>query len=494
MLLVGIVPIGVFAATLMFLHWRAQEHERERSQVESVRILATAVDNALDSTMQRLSILARIWAASPAAEAAIHAQAREALAGNPDWSNILAFRADGSGAFRSDAPFGSAVPPMAEPDQWRPALEGKRPHVSNVFTSPLTGSQIVAIGVPVIRRGDVTHVLVATLNLKWFDALLTRQGIPEGGVAGIFDRHWKFVARGADGEARRGSDPAGPLVEDMKRKSEGIGRYASLDNVGVYTSWTPSRHGWWVAYATPAGPIDNAFWGHLILFGCLWAGAMIAGLAYALSTGRFVAASLVSLERRAEHLAEGQPLESLPASRVKEVDLALSALEQASEVLQRAMRDRDQSLETEREARAAAEAANRAKDEFLAMLGHELRNPLAAITNAATILKSGDRTAEQVDFASGVIARQSQHLKRLIDDLLDVGRVMTGKIFLDRQPLELATCVRHVALALETAGRLAERRVDIDTRPVWIHGDPTRIEQVVANLLVNAATYTAPGG
>ncbi len=488
-----IVPIGLFASGLLYLHWQAQERERERSQVESVRTLATAVDNALDSTVQRLSILARLWAASGASDELIHAQARDALAVNADWSNLAAFRRDGTPVFRTDQPFGAPLPKMRLPELWRPVLDARQALVTDVFTAPGRGEKAVAVGVPVLRDGKVTHVLIAALNLRWFDELLVRQRQAEGGVAGIFDRNWKFVARSAEGDARRGTDPSGPLVEDMKRRPEGIGKYMNLNDVPVYTSWTPSRHGWWLAWATPSAPVDNAFWTYLAVFGLLWAAVVAAGVVYAVAKGRHIAAALVSLEAGAGRLAGGRAIDALPASGVAEVQHALAALEQASGLLQAAMRERDRSLETEREARAAAEAANQAKDEFLAMLGHELRNPLAAISSAATIVAAGQRTREQLDFAGGVLTRQSQHLKRLIDDLLDVGRVMTGKIYLERRPVDLAACARHVIQTLETAGRLAQRRVELDAAPAWIDGDATRIEQVITNLLANAATYT-PGG
>jgi signal transduction histidine kinase len=176
------------------------------------------------------------------------------------------------------------------------------------------------------------------------------------------------------------------------------------------------------------------------------------------------------------------------------VNRALTALEKASGLLQSAMRDRDRSLETEREARAAAETANAAKDEFLAMLGHELRNPVAAISSAATIVRSRKGTPEQFDFAAGVIERQVTHVKRLIDDLLDVGRVMTGKILLEQRPLDLAASTRGIVATLQTARRLADREVDVDATAVWVLADHTRIEQILTNVLVNAVSYTSPGG
>jgi signal transduction histidine kinase len=354
--------------------------------------------------------------------------------------------------------------------------------------------QTIAVGVPVIRGGKVSHVLIAELELSWYDRLLTQPGLPAGAVAGFFDRNFDFVARSTEGDARRGQDPSPALVADMKRQPEGVARYTNLNGTAVYTAWAFSRHGWGVGFATPSAPVDNAFWHHLFLFGFLWAMAVGAGTLYAFWKARPIAASLESLEAQAQHIATGRRIESLPDSSVEEVNRALVALEKASGLLQSTMRERDRSLETEREARAAAEMANRAKDEFLAMLGHELRNPVAAIASAATIVKSEGRSAEQLEFAGGVIERQSRHLKRLMDDLLDVGRAMTGKIVLEHTAIELAASTRYVVKVLQTAGQLGERLVQQDTTPVWVTGDRTRIEQIVTNLLVNAARYTTRSG
>ena len=493
-LLVSIVPLGIFAAGLLYFHWQAQQRERERSQMESVRLLAAAVDNALDSTIQRLGIFARLWGTSASDERTVHAQARDALAASPDWINIVAFRADGgAGVFRADAPFGTVMPKMRLLEMWLPLVREQRPLVTDSFTSPSTGETLISVGVPVMRDWRVTHVLIANLNARWFDELLNKQGFPQGAVSGVIDRTFKFVARSAEGDARRGADAAGPLVADMKLRQEGLGRYTSLNGIGVYTSWTRTRHGWWAAFATPSAPVAAAFWNHLLILVGLWMAAVAAGLAFALAKSRRIAASLASIEGQAAELAQGRHIETPPVSDVQELARALDAIHQASEALQQAMRQRDASLDVERQARAAAEAANRAKDEFLAMLGHELRNPLAAISHAAAIIRGGC-TPDQLEFASGVLTRQSQHLKRLIDDLLDVGRVMTGKIQLRRQPLDLASAVRQAVATIQAAGRLADRQLSIDVEPVWVDGDTARIEQIVVNLLENAATHTQPGG
>jgi signal transduction histidine kinase len=144
-------------------------------------------------------------------------------------------------------------------------------------------------------------------------------------------------------------------------------------------------------------------------------------------------------------------------------------------------------------ARREAESANRAKDEFLAMLGHELRNPLAPMLTALQLMRlRGDATLERERV---VIERQTRHLVRLVDDLLDVSRIARGKIDLRLERLDVADVV---AKAIEMASPLLEEREhDLDVqvpRGIVVNGDPARLAQVVANLLTNAAKYTETGG
>ena len=156
--------------------------------------------------------------------------------------------------------------------------------------------------------------------------------------------------------------------------------------------------------------------------------------------------------------------------------------------------ERRELLNRERDARFEADRANRAKDEFLAMLGHELRNPLAPIHTALQLMRlRGDGTAER---ERTVIQRQVNHLTRLVDDLLDVSRIARGKVELKRERVEIAAIVTK---AIETVSPLLEQRtlvldVDVPRLGLTIDGDPVRLAQVVSNLLTNAAKYTEPGG
>jgi signal transduction histidine kinase/ActR/RegA family two-component response regulator len=149
------------------------------------------------------------------------------------------------------------------------------------------------------------------------------------------------------------------------------------------------------------------------------------------------------------------------------------------------------SFAREQEVRAEAETANRAKDEFLAMLGHELRGPLGAIASALSLLNlvaPDERTAKPRE----IMSRQMEQLQRLVDDLLDVSRLTTGRLELRRTVVDLGPLVDHCVAAL--ASRTPDRRVQSATSSVLVDGDPARLEQIVTNLLDNAVKYTPSGG
>jgi PAS domain S-box-containing protein len=178
---------------------------------------------------------------------------------------------------------------------------------------------------------------------------------------------------------------------------------------------------------------------------------------------------------------------------VSEQVLARRRAEESAAGREKALRE----LEVERQRLAAvlqeAQAAVRAKDEFLAMLGHELRNPLAPILTALQLmqLRAGDTLQKE----RALIERQVQHVVRLVDDLLDVSRITRGKVDLKKRPLELQEIV---AKAVEMASPLLEERrhqLKCSVTPgLIVDGDEHRLAQIISNLLTNAAKYTEPGG
>jgi len=183
---------------------------------------------------------------------------------------------------------------------------------------------------------------------------------------------------------------------------------------------------------------------------------------------------------------------SRPSIGAFEVSVSLTTMSAANgRRLNLTVMDVSELLAAERH-RDVAVRENRTKDEFLAMLGHELRTPLSAISHANRVLEAKQHDVESTTRPRVVIGRQVRHITRLIDDLLDVERVVTGKLRLRRQPLDMTLMVRRVvAMFDEDAPRL---HIDVTTEPLWVDADAVRLEQVVTNIVNNAIKYTPAGG
>jgi signal transduction histidine kinase/ActR/RegA family two-component response regulator len=171
---------------------------------------------------------------------------------------------------------------------------------------------------------------------------------------------------------------------------------------------------------------------------------------------------------------------------------ARDALQHAYAELERRVEERTAALTKSEE---ALRNADRRKDEFLAMLGHELRNPLAPIRNALDVMHNPDASASMLNVAWEIIDRQTDRLTRLVDDLLDASRIVYGKISLQKTDLEVSTVIRHAA---EGSLPLMEERkqslsINVPEEPLWLKGDLVRLDQVISNLLNNAAKYSGIG-
>jgi len=215
------------------------------------------------------------------------------------------------------------------------------------------------------------------------------------------------------------------------------------------------------------------------LMGAGIAAAVVLALLLAAALARKIAAPIVSLAAATRALVSGGKIEMPGRIGIREIAEATEALGKAAA----AVRSRE----------TAARDAERAKDEFLAILSHELRNPLASLSAAAYLVR---RTAAAGGAANALdtIDRQVQQMTRLVDDLLDLSRITKGKVDLNRQPLDLAQVVGKAVQELRAAGRLEKHRVRLELAPAWARADAARIGQIAANLIGNAVKYTPEGG
>jgi signal transduction histidine kinase/ActR/RegA family two-component response regulator len=283
----------------------------------------------------------------------------------------------------------------------------------------------------------------------------------------------------------------------LARDSEGAsGVTTTLEGASVYTVYRRSAEsGWSAAIGIPTAIVDAPVIRSYVVLGGSMLASVLLGLGAAFFTGRTVTGPMRKLERAAASVARGEaPM--LPETDLPEIRQAMLALLSAHIEREKLLHSERHARLLEQNARLAAELANKTKDEFLAMLGHELRNPLAAIATAAQVLEHSEQTPRKdvEQHAKAIIRRQVHHLGKLTDDLLDAARVMMGKIVLERRPIDLAQLVRNTVDTLRNTGQLQRHECRTQLDPVWVNADPTRIDQVVTNLLTNAVKYTPPPG
>jgi two-component system, chemotaxis family, CheB/CheR fusion protein len=211
-----------------------------------------------------------------------------------------------------------------------------------------------------------------------------------------------------------------------------------------------------------------------------------------------------------ERLGRGERIETFETVRRRKdgyliyVAVTASAIRDASEALigfsdiERDISERRLTEQVLREQKQRLAEADRRKDEFLAMLGHELRNPLATISNTINTLKNKDMAADpqRVQWGIGMVERQTRRLMHLVDDLLDVVRITRGKVDLRPARINLNAAIEDAIQGTRTLieERKLEVNVNLPTAPVWLNADPTRLAQVFSNLLANAVWYTEHPG
>jgi signal transduction histidine kinase/ActR/RegA family two-component response regulator len=483
LVLMSTLPVVIAASIVVVLVARHQLQSAQTSLVETTRALAIAVDFRVEEDIRRLEHMAAAAGLAPPRLQAFAQEATRRVAAGEFLEITLVDRAGRPLVSVPGAPAEATT--LLEWEPVRTVLSTRRAVISDVLTFPLTGRKGVAIAVPVRDGDEIAAVLVASPDFtRQLLGLFRRQRLAD--MAGtIMDRQGVYIARTINPEESIGRPAGAAYRERALSAPEGIVRNVNPEGQTFYGTFVHTSFGWITALGMPAELMEAPYRRAVMTLGALLVASVALGVLAALLSGRSIAAALGRLAHAAADIGAGR-MPSPRAESIVEVDVVRSALVEAGR-FREAQRARDE------ERRRQLEAESRAKDEFLAMLGHELRNPLAAIANAAEVLK---RTPldEGARRARDVIERQARHQGRLLDDLLDVGRIVSGKITLASLDVDLAECARRALETLRAAGRLGEHEVAADLEPVWVRGDAVRLEQVVTNLLINAVKNTPARG
>lgn len=499
MALAILIPVSVFSAMALNMLLEAERRAAYRSMHETARGIAGALDREFSMAEASLRTLATSpYLASKDLET-LHSQARR-LSNDPLSWTVL-YDIDGKQYFNSTLAPGIAMPLPPSKARIEQALQKQQTVVSDLFVGSAVQRLVVAMDVPVVEPGQRPYVLTRVFDPAYFNRVFNKLSDRPQWLMGVFDRDGRTVARSR--EPRKdliGRYPYDSLLKGIRSGETTVFRNRSRDGVELYTALAKSNQsGWTVAVGVPVTEVENAAQRAVMLASAGLFAALICAIGFAAFLSRRLISAIARAQESAASLGQGQAPWQHNTS-IHEVDRLLVAQAEAGAILteERQQRlkvesDRETLLQREIHAREAAEAQNRAKDLFLAMLGHELRNPLAAITGAAKLLRIGASAPGRLERTLDILERQSEHLTHIVNDLLDVARVTSGKIVLQCEPVELSALVQRCVDAIESAGH-TRCRFDVHVETVWIDADPTRMEQVVNNLLTNAVKFTGDEG
>ena len=479
--LVGILPLAAMSGIGLLALVRQQRTQAEQAALEITRALTTAVDAALTESVSVLETLATSMQLDVGNLTGFYRRARRVIDIQPEW--VLIHLADPSGAVvlnTRDPIDRAAVPLSPEKETFGKVVATLRPALGNL-TRGARGEWGVPVRVPVVRGGRLRYVLSGVIKPDAILEVVNRQRMKPDWLVSVFDAKGIRVARSRAHDKFIGL-PAAPELQALLARGagEGFGVSKAIEGDTIYTAYTRSKEtGWIVAIGMPTYIVDYSTYQSLAVYG----GGILLSLIFAslaaVSIARSINRPIRALARATRAGVGGAQLEA-PATDIREIaDLTNAFI--ASDAAVKAWREE-------------AETASRAKDEFLAMLGHELRNPLAPIVTALHLmeLRRDDASANE----RHIIERQVAHLSRLVDDLLDISRITRGKIELNFERLNLTTVVGR---ALEMTQPVLEKRarpieLEMPQQPVFVSGDATRLTQVLANLLTNAVRHTPSDG
>ncbi|HLX27442.1 MAG TPA: ATP-binding protein [Casimicrobiaceae bacterium] len=480
------LPVLAFALVLSAVLVEQDRRTFERGATDRARAMMTAVDAELRGSIATVLAIT----ASPALQAndlaSFHDEAARLLVTQPSWLDITLSRPSGEKVVDAAKPLSDAGMRVIDPESVARAVTTRGVVIGNVDRLDKASPPGIPIRVPVVVDGRIAYVLTAIVRPDSFEDLIRQQRLPGDWISGIVDARGNFVARIPPRPA--GERAGAAFRAAVSRAPEGWYRGPTVEGKDTFSAYERSQlYDWSIGLAIPAELVEAGAWRTSWLMGIGVLSSIVVAFAIATVLGRRIAVPIAALASVAQSVGLGRAGSTKIDEGVREVTDVAVALREADA----AVSERAQLIEREKH---ALQNADRAKDEFIATLSHELRNPLAALTAAAHILRMTDATHAAAADARGVIERQTKHMSRMIEDLLDVSRLIAGKVHLMPETFDLATITTTTVGAWRSARRFGDRNVTLDTQSTWVRADRTRTEQILANLLDNAIKFTPPRG
>jgi signal transduction histidine kinase/ActR/RegA family two-component response regulator len=466
---------------------------------KTVDAIGITVDKAIYSSIAALNTLGNSELLQTGKFEEFYAQAKLLNKSKDSWVALI--MPDGEQVLNTAVPF--EKPPMPSPslEIINRVLQTQKTIVSDVFVGPRTGRQIIVVYAPTSKVGSTQYVLAQAFALTYWENFSEPLNLPKDWIVAVIDRAGRFIARSHRSDKLLGQLARSELIAAAAEQDRGLIRHSTLEGVESYDAFNHSKlTGWTIAVAAPVALIDSPVMRAVqTAVGGFTLAILLSGILATLFGRGFVSA-LSKASVTANALGQGVMPKTVSRVKIVELDELIQSLANAGQLLQEersaraiAEAERERLLIVEHKAYLQIQKENTTKDQFLAMLGHELRNPLAAISGAVALLTHADNAAQGKNRNLEIISRQNRHLIHIIDDLLDMSRLMAGKIVLNLQPLDLAECLHKSIDGLTAAHRTNKHTVIVTAEPVCINADPVRIEQIIVNLVGNALKFSAPG-
>ena len=478
----ALIPLFALSVALAFLLARTDQARMEHSLQQSARLLGHALDGELERSLSALTVLANSEVLARGDLKAFYDRAARTRPAIEMWDNLLLLSPQAEHLLNLRRPYGEALPPVPQPEGTLSTARTRKPFFSDALRGRVETDWLTYMTVPVVVNDEVKYVLAATIGSAYWSRWLAER-VPQGITASITGKDNNVLARTEDAQRTLGKPVSGWYLELIRAQQHGFARGSGILAADLVAAWQRSQvSGWTVNVFTSANAVDRPMRRTMVLLaaGLLATLAVVAGLT--LTRGRLLTRGAERLRLALESLKGPDPAIPAPTTPVAEFNAALIAAAETAKVLE----SRGQALRD----------ADRRKDEFLATLAHELRGPMAPIRNAVELLRVRPGADEIAITARDIIGRQVEHMRRLVDDLLDVARITRGAIQLLRQPVDVALIVQE---ALEATRPLVEKagmrlHVTMANERLQVNADRTRLVQVLSNLLANATKFTPRGG
>ncbi|MRV73612.1 hypothetical protein GJ700_18025 [Duganella sp. FT92W] len=497
-----VCPVAVFFSIALDMLLTSQRAVAMRHIEESAR----SARQELDAEIRRAQSVLRALAYSQSLDSGDYARFyREALAANAGqgaW--MILYDEEGQQLANTRLAYGDRLPRRPDVGVLKSMIASDKGLVSSVKWGPALQQHFVTVEQPVTTPSGRRYVLSQAFTPSYFTRTYAGRVIPDSWPVWVIDGKGTMISRRDSGEAKTGNPVPADVMMAIRAAPSGSLRHKSVDGTDIHGYFVHSAlSDWAVIVGAPVAEINAAVLRGMSVAVAGFLLAIAAAVGLGVHTGKRLVRFVSNASRAARALGRESAVAVLRKSNIGEMEALNEAIREADARLRQEMesraqaeRERNELLERERAARTHAEEQNAAKDEFLAMLGHELRNPLGAITSAVAVLDHAclpGMPAEASARARDVLRRQSAHLRSLVDDLLEVNRALMGKLALNRQRMDLGEAVRSCVDMAQSSGKLKTHHVECTLAPSVVLGDGTRLAQVIDNILDNAVKYSPPG-